>query len=206
MKGTSAERCPSIFWFRPTPNQPETDVAITTHPQPVQARRRHCEICGTTFVPKRASRRQKFCSYKCRDAARRERDFALIVGRRWGSQVNPRSRKNSKAVSKPYRGDSGDRPSRDYRGIRGPAWVIETEVFAAQVPVPTLVSPASTIRLAALIASIPADLSIPPFLRRPISTTASSVPAAPRPPREKAGAVPDAGFYHTVAHEDLQDA
>jgi predicted nucleic acid-binding Zn ribbon protein len=169
MKGTFAERCPSIFWFRPTPINRRPTWRIPPTPGLVQPHRRRCEVCGTAFAPKQASRRQKFCSYNCRDAAQRERDFALIVGSRWGSQGNPRPSKNSKAVSRPYRGDSCDR----HHGIRGPTWVIEAEVFATQLPAPAL-----DIRLATLIGSIPADLSIPPFLRRPISTTASSVPAA----------------------------
>jgi hypothetical protein len=46
------------------------------------ARRRHgnassCARCGTPLRPKHASRRQRYCSYRCRDTARRERNFAV---------------------------------------------------------------------------------------------------------------------------------
>ena len=35
-----------------------------------------CLVCGSTVNPRRASRRQKYCSYRCRDEARRARNFA----------------------------------------------------------------------------------------------------------------------------------
>jgi hypothetical protein len=35
-----------------------------------------CEACGAPLRPKRGSRRQKYCSYRCRDEARRGRNFA----------------------------------------------------------------------------------------------------------------------------------
>jgi hypothetical protein len=43
-----------------------------------------CAHCGKPIAPKQVSRRQKFCSYQCRDATRRARN-AEAVGRSPGA-------------------------------------------------------------------------------------------------------------------------
>ena len=58
-----------------------------------------CAVCGTTLHPKRASRRQRFCSVQCRDENRRTRNFAKIGRARYPRSGEPRSVKNSAANS-----------------------------------------------------------------------------------------------------------
>ena len=54
-----------------------------------------CDTCGAVIVAKRGSRRQRFCSPKCRDTARRERNFHKIGRARYPRSGVPRSVKNS---------------------------------------------------------------------------------------------------------------
>src|SRR6516165_5325747 len=58
-----------------------------------------CLVCGSAINPRRASRRQKYCSYHCRDEARRARNFAASGATRRGSQAIPRSVENQPLVS-----------------------------------------------------------------------------------------------------------
>src|SRR6516164_2303458 len=96
-----------------------------------------CQKCGKPLHPKRGSRRQRYCSYKCRDEARRSRNFAVSASTRRGSQGIPRSVENQPTVSNGYKADfvAGRASS-----IVGPARVIETEIIAGRIWEP-VVSP-----------------------------------------------------------------
>jgi hypothetical protein len=72
-------------------------------------RRRRCECCGGVFFAKRGSRRQFFCSDRCRDADRRERNFARFGTARRGRQAVPRTTRNNQVISGACKGDFGDR-------------------------------------------------------------------------------------------------
>jgi hypothetical protein len=50
-----------------------------------------CLVCGCLIKPRRASRRQRYCSYRCRDEARRARNFTASGATRRGSPAIPRS-------------------------------------------------------------------------------------------------------------------
>jgi hypothetical protein len=58
-----------------------------------------CEQCGKPLQPKRGSRRQTYCNLKCRDAARRERNFIASGYARHPSPAIPRSVENSTVIS-----------------------------------------------------------------------------------------------------------
>jgi hypothetical protein len=58
-----------------------------------------CATCGKPLRPKRGSRRQCYCSYRCRDEARRARNFADLAATRRGSQAIPRSVQNNHVIS-----------------------------------------------------------------------------------------------------------
>jgi hypothetical protein len=86
-----------------------------------------CANCGAALAPLRGSRRQKFCSYRCRDAGRRARNFAKFSATRYRSQGKPRSIQNRPLSSKDCNGVFADRPP----GINAvPRVVIELELFA----------------------------------------------------------------------------
>jgi hypothetical protein len=104
------------------------DTAIANgHKRQVRAgNAMNCAGCGVRLDPKRGSRRQKFCSYTCRDEARRARNHAISGSARRGSQAIPRSVENNADNSNACNGHFGDRAS----GIHGPAHVIEQEVLA----------------------------------------------------------------------------
>jgi hypothetical protein len=70
-----------------------------------------CAHCSRLIKARRGSRRQRYCSYQCRDAARRERNFAAFVGTRRGSQAIPRSVQNNASNSNTYKCGLTDRPS-----------------------------------------------------------------------------------------------
>jgi hypothetical protein len=85
-----------------------------------------CAGCGAVLEPRRGSRRQKFCSYTCRDAARRARNFlatgcsrradrgtenAIPEGPRYYPTAVPRSVENPTTKSTACKGDLGDRGS-----------------------------------------------------------------------------------------------
>jgi hypothetical protein len=50
-----------------------------------------CLVCGSAIKPRRASRRQRYCSFRCRDEARRARNFAASGATRKGDPAIPRS-------------------------------------------------------------------------------------------------------------------
>ena len=88
-----------------------------------------CSNCGAVLTPNRASRRQRYCSYTCRDEARRARNFAVSATTRRGSSAIPRSAENRHLVSASCRdGLAGRTPS-----IIGPQSVIETEIIAGLI-------------------------------------------------------------------------
>jgi hypothetical protein len=93
------------------------------------SRRRKCEACKAFFVPKRGTRRQFFCSDRCRDADRRERNFRRFGTARRGRPDVPRAGQNSPLVSTTCKGTFGGRAY----SIDGPPEVIETEIIAGQV-------------------------------------------------------------------------
>ena len=89
----------------------------------------YCQRCGAKLHPKRASRRQLYCSYRCRDEARRGRNFAVSATTRRGSPAIPRSVENRPLVSTSCKnGFAGRTPS-----IVGPQIVIETEIIAGRI-------------------------------------------------------------------------
>jgi endogenous inhibitor of DNA gyrase (YacG/DUF329 family) len=75
-----------------------------------QVIRRRCECCGVAFTAKRAARRQFFCSSRCRDADRRERNFRHFGSARGGRSAVPRSSQKTQVISSHYKGTFGDRP------------------------------------------------------------------------------------------------
>jgi hypothetical protein len=87
-----------------------------------------CTNCGAAIIPKRASRRQRYCSYKCRDEARRARNFAISATTRRGSPLIPRPVQNNSVGSRSCEADFHDRAS----GIVGPRAVIEVEILGGR--------------------------------------------------------------------------
>jgi hypothetical protein len=85
-----------------------------------------CVVCGAPLHPKRGSRRQLYCSYRCRDEARRARNFELLAVTRRGRPLIPRSVENNGIGSMACKAEFRDRAFR----IRGPRVVIEAEIFA----------------------------------------------------------------------------
>lgn len=85
-----------------------------------------CGTCGAVVVAKRGSRRQRFCSARCRDAARRSRNFQKIGKARYLHSGKPRSDKNSLGNSNASKTDIADRSPRISRHR-----IIEIEVIAA---------------------------------------------------------------------------
>jgi len=69
-----------------------------------------CLVCSYPLKPKRASRRQKYCSYRCRDESRRARNFEAFATTRRASPQIPRSTENNAHKSTSYKGHFGDRP------------------------------------------------------------------------------------------------
>ena len=86
---------------------------------------RTCGTCGAVIVAKRGSRRQRFCSPKCRDAARRSRNFQKIGKTRYPHSGVPRSDKNSLGNSNASETDIADRSLRISRHR-----IIEIELIA----------------------------------------------------------------------------
>ena len=85
-----------------------------------------CTNCGAAIIPKRASRRQRYCSYKCRDEARRARNFAISATTRRGGPLIPRPVQNNSVRSRSCEGDFHDRAS----GM--PRAVIELEILGGR--------------------------------------------------------------------------
>jgi hypothetical protein len=126
-----------------------------------------CAICRHAIVAKHVGRKARFCSDKCRSAARRARNRAGLGG----SSGATRNAANSFIKSNARKGDFGGRASPSglpmVASISGPPTVIEIEIGADRRRAAPRISNA-TIRAKAgeLIAEIPADLSVPLFLRR----------------------------------------
>ena len=63
-----------------------------------------CGSCGKALKPKRSSRRQQYCGDRCKDEARRGRNFAKTAstgvsrGRRQGTMAFPRPNQKSPAI------------------------------------------------------------------------------------------------------------
>jgi hypothetical protein len=121
---------------------------------------RSCETCGRPLW--QANAKKKFCSDRCRQAARRRQkwDSQFAVSRSAGHPSSGLSRfaENSPSVSKAYKADFAS------RGIVGPRYVIDIEIGITDPPKPA--DPTFQARADALIATIPDDLSLPDFLRR----------------------------------------
>jgi hypothetical protein len=81
----------------------------------------HCVACGCPLHPKRGSRRQRYCSDACRQAAFRTKKWAS----RYETPDPLRSVENNSHKSIGCERGFGDRASH----ICGPAHVIESEVF-----------------------------------------------------------------------------
>ena len=88
-----------------------------------------CLVCGSTVNPRRASRRQKYCSYRCRDEARRARNFAASGATRRGSLGIPRSVENQPLTSTRCEGRFAGGAS----SIIGPQILFETEIVAGRI-------------------------------------------------------------------------
>ena len=88
-----------------------------------------CLVCGSAITPRRASRRQRYCSYRCRDEARRARNFAASGATRRGSPAIRRPDENPSSISTTCKGGfAGRAPS-----IIGPQVVIATEIIAGRI-------------------------------------------------------------------------
>lgn len=97
-----------------------------TRPQVLRAgNAARCCACGRPLRPVRASRRQRYCSYRCRDEARRTRNFVLSGGTRYPSKGIPRSAENNSIQSGGYCRNFGDGVPRLNVAPRG---VIEREI------------------------------------------------------------------------------
>ena len=152
-------------------------------------RRRRCACCGQPFATK--TRPGRFCSDRCRDAARRQRNHRRfgVTGHRGSSR--PRIFKNKPVSSKPYKADFCDRGS----GIYGPTAVVEVEIRAGRSWHPVVSLAGIVCQVTRLPKSTPAseatwrsdwspnwlpswpvgpDLTIPEFLQR-------ASPTAPAP-------------------------
>jgi hypothetical protein len=100
-----------------------------------EARRRNgnaatCANCGAPLSPRPGSRRQRYCGDACRQIAFRAKKWAS----RYERPDPLRSTRNNRAISTPYKADSGDRPPAviEGRGIAGPPKVIAVEVFGGR--------------------------------------------------------------------------
>jgi hypothetical protein len=166
-------------------------VRNSRHDPPLQSRhrRRRCACCGQASPSK--TRPGRFCSDRCRDAARRKRNHERFGRARGYPSSVPRISKNKRAFSKPCKGDFRDRGSH----ISGPSEVIAIAILAGrswrQVVSPagveslvTTIKPAPSITLAIstfwspTTTAIGADLWIPNFLRRAVESQAVPEAAA----------------------------
>jgi hypothetical protein len=120
---------------------------------------RACASCGRPLW--RANAKKRFCSDRCRQAGHRKGKWE---GRYDPSRSAPhhpsdlsRFPKNSPAIS------TGCKANFAGRGIVGPGFVIDIEIGIADSPT----DPAFQAKVAEAIAEIPADLTVPNFLKRP---------------------------------------
>jgi len=72
----------------------------------------NCQNCGRPLRPKRGSRRQTYCGYRCRNEARRNRNFVGSGHTRYPGQANARSVDNPPLLSMACEGHFGSRGSR----------------------------------------------------------------------------------------------
>ncbi len=78
-----------------------------------------CASCGTKLKPKRGSRRQRFCSPRCRSHARRDRNFSTTGHT---GKAKARSVESSPAKSNSHKGENAGRafPINLLGGLRWP--------------------------------------------------------------------------------------
>jgi endogenous inhibitor of DNA gyrase (YacG/DUF329 family) len=152
--------------FNPNPTTPQFRTRTT----------RTCAVCGRPLW--QANAKKRFCGDRCRQAAHRSQKWAdqyetSRSGRHHPSRVS-RSVENSPSTSRVCKAILAGRAF----SIIGPKHVIEIEVFADrainsdgsryEIPAEAAegIDPVIKARADGLIAQIPADLSIPDFLRR----------------------------------------
>jgi hypothetical protein len=171
---------PFAFLVSITAKRRTTVVLYNPHTAGPRHRSR-CAACGGVFFAPATTRPRRFCSDRCRDAARRQRNhelFGVARGRRRGSGGVPRISKNNRVFSKAYKPDFRDRGS----GISAHSGVIEIEILAGRSwhevtspdGVKTWISAVATVATTAAVAivstwspvtsTIGADLAIPEFL------------------------------------------
>jgi hypothetical protein len=88
-----------------------------------------CSTCGALLNPKRGGRPPKFCSYHCRDEARRARNFAVSGATRYPSRGIPRNSENRPLTSTGCKDAFAGRTS----SIFGPRLVIKTEIITGRI-------------------------------------------------------------------------
>jgi excisionase family DNA binding protein len=74
-----------------------------------------CAACGLLFRPKRIGRRQRYCSYRCRDEARRGRNFA-ISGQ---TRPVPKQSHETLKITQQHQG-----PAKAIFGVEGPLEIV----------------------------------------------------------------------------------
>jgi hypothetical protein len=96
-----------------------------TKPIRHQARCTHCQQCGKELRRiKRAGRPRAFCSNKCRDAARRDRNFECFACTRCSGRAIPRLRRRGISVLLIYHAGKGG----DQRGTSRREDVLDTSI------------------------------------------------------------------------------
>ena len=88
-----------------------------------------CAVCGRGLVVKHTGRKRRFCSDRCRDRARQDRNYAFRETVRGQGSAIPRNAGNFLAIS------SGCKPVSAGRGYVDPQlWhaIVEVEVFAGR--------------------------------------------------------------------------
>ena len=86
----------------------------------------HCVVCGAPLHPKRASRRQRFCSDRCRDEHRRMRNFEKKGTTRYPHSGGPQPSEKEEEKSNACRSETVGRPPPIKRSE-----IIEIEVIEA---------------------------------------------------------------------------
>jgi hypothetical protein len=69
----------------------------------------NCKVCGQQVPRRRIGRARKYCSDKCRDAARRGRNFRGFGSTRYPSEAIPRNVENSSFTSNHCKGENRGR-------------------------------------------------------------------------------------------------
>jgi hypothetical protein len=96
----------------PTENQPPQAAPPIRAPVGRAGNLARCANCDAALAPRRGSRRQKFCSGRCRDEARRARNYARFSATRYPNKGKPRSVQNRPLHSMDCRDVLADRPPR----------------------------------------------------------------------------------------------